>query len=151
MPVIWKSKLTNTVMSAVAHGEYVAMDECSKDMLFVLNVLQSMDFIVTKPMKLYSDNDAARSMVQTKRLTEKSKVIDGRIKHVKELHTIGLLEVKRINSADNIADQFTKPLGPKRFHECVSKMMNGSIIFEKEEREKGGCSGDRGCLSTSEQ
>jgi len=139
LPVLWKSNLTNTVMTSVAHGEVVAMDECMKDMTFVSNLLKSLDFNVQLPMDVYTDNDTARGTVTTQRLTEKSRIIDGRIKRMREMCKFGLVKVNRVDTKDNLSDQLTKPLGPKKLHENVEKVMNGVNIFKREKREGGVC------------
>jgi hypothetical protein len=115
LAVSWKSKLSPNVVQSVAHGEYIAINECALELLFIYHILESIGVGVEKPMTIYTDNDAARSMVTTCRSSEKSKAIDVRVKLVRELYHSGLLVVERVCSADNLADGFTKALGPKIF------------------------------------
>ena len=69
---------------------------------------------------------------------EKSRIIDGRIKHMWELCKFGLLIVRRVDTNENVADQFTKLLGPKKLKENIENFSKMSANTKEEEEREGG-------------
>ena len=71
---------------------------------------------------LYYDNN--RAIVLAKELTshQKSKYIERRYHLIRDYLEKGYVEVKRVNSPDNVADPLTKPLGQQKIEAHLEKM-----------------------------
>ena len=99
------------------HSEIIALHEASKECIW----LRSVDkFILTNsglsydnsPTILYEDNSACVSQMQAGFIKgDRTKHIDPKyFSFTHDLITSGVLEIKKIMSADNLADLFTKAL-----------------------------------------
>ena len=70
------------------------------------------------------DNKAARDLAYNPEHHERTKHINRRHFYVRELVEDGTISVPYVNTSDNVADFFTKPLKPARFFVLRDKIMN---------------------------
>ena len=61
--VVARSKMQQCVTLSVTEAELVAATMCVQEMLYVKNVLESMDLKVTMPMLLKVDNKGAKDLL----------------------------------------------------------------------------------------
>ena len=64
VPVVWKLKAQNFVLLSSSESEHVSISELVKEVLFVLQILDSLQIKVELPVKMYNDNMGAINMVQ---------------------------------------------------------------------------------------
>ena len=96
--------------------------------MFIL--LQLELFPADDALELYEDNKGARDLAYNPEHHQRSKHIDRRHFYVRELVEEGELVVPYVQSDDNIADFFTKPLTAKRFFTLRNRIMNVSADSE---------------------
>jgi len=77
-----------------------------------------------KPTKLYVDNQGAVELSKDQKSCHRSRHVLRRYFKVRELQHDGVVEVVWVATDDNLADGFTKPLGPAKFTKFKSEVMN---------------------------
>ena len=97
-------------------AEYIALSDAARDIVYLLNLASSITQI-RGPAVLYCDNTAAETIAkgQAGNITKGAKHIDIRYRIVKELIESGQINVKRIGTNENTADDFTKTLEEPKF------------------------------------
>ena len=71
---------------------------------------------------LYCDNNGAIALAKESRSHQKSKHIERQFHLIRDYLEKGYVEVKRVNSIDNVADPLTKPLGQQKIEAHLEKM-----------------------------
>jgi hypothetical protein len=115
--ISWKSVKQTITATSSNHAEVIALHEASRECIW----LRSVDkFILTcsgllydsSPTILYEDNSACVSQMQAGFIKgDRTKHIDPKyFSFTHDLITTGALEIKKIMSAENLADLFTKAL-----------------------------------------
>ena len=73
-------------------------------------------------VSFYCDNNGAIALAKEPRSHQKSKHIERRFHLIRANLEKGYVEVKRVNSTDNVADPLTKPLGQQKIEAHLEKM-----------------------------
>ena len=71
---------------------------------------------------LYCDNNDAIALAKEPRSHQKSKHIERQFHLICDYLEKGYVEVKRVDSIDNVADLLTKPLGQQKIEAHLEKM-----------------------------
>jgi hypothetical protein len=134
MPVLYRSGRCTTahatkeldtghVNLSVAVAEIFGLSETSTRTLGLSYVADEMGYPMNTPIVIQGDN--AASIVFHKGTAKKSTLvqIDTRLKWVKHLRDRELFDVQYVCSEDNLADMFTKILGPNKFEDMRSRLM----------------------------
>ena len=80
-----------------------------------MDVLESLDLKVKKPMTLHMDNKGAVDLCNNWQVSGRSKHVSTRLNFMRELKEQGVMEYKWVSGEDNPADLFTKNLGGPSF------------------------------------
>ena len=113
--VVARSKMQQCVTLLVTEAELVATTMCVQEMLYVKNVLESMDLKVAMPMLLKVGNKGAKDLLNNWSVGGRTRHVGVRINFLRELKESGVLEIKWIPSYENCADLFTKNLSATLF------------------------------------
>jgi hypothetical protein len=111
--VSWASKKQNSVALSTAEAEYIAAGHCCAQLLWMRQTLRDYGYKLTK-VPLLCDNESAIRMAD-------NPVEHSRTKHNHSVSlfegspTTGDIEIAYINTKDQLADIFTKPLDEKIF------------------------------------
>ena len=108
-PTSWFSKLQHCVSTSTTEAEYYSLSECAKHTLWYRNFLNELN-IKSNNITIYVDNKATIYNSENQSINPKSKHIDIRYHHVRDLVNKQLIKLKYIKSKDNLADGFTKYL-----------------------------------------
>ena len=127
-PIVWKSRLKETIATSTCMSEYMALSTAMKELLQFKEVLNVVKFAVgigrennTIYFKttVWEDNDACRILenLEPGRSTSRTKFFAVKLhwfrSHLKPKH----IEVKRIDSCQQKADLLTKRLGKLKFEQ----------------------------------
>ena len=127
-PIIWKSKAQVGVTQSSTECEYVSLSELVKDIMFVVQVLESMGYEVRYPIVCKCDNLGAIFLSNSNCSTTRTKHVDIRYHYFKEFIERGVLKIIFVKSEDNDSDIMTKnlPVGPYETHveKLVSEVPN---------------------------
>ena len=108
VPIVWRSKQQKSVALSSSEAEFVAASEAVKEIIFVLQVLESMGIPVKTPVVVRVDNMGAIFMSENSSSGTRTRHIDTRWHFVRELVEGKVVEIIFVKSADNFADGFTK-------------------------------------------
>jgi hypothetical protein len=106
--VSWQSKLQKNVALSSTEAEYVAMSNCATEVKFVRMLLREITGEEQETSILHEDNTGAIFMVNNSQVGARTKHIDIRHHHVKDMVEEKELVVKYIKSELNPADIMTK-------------------------------------------
>ena len=118
------SKKQPTIATSSCHAELIAASEAAKETKFYREFTNELGFPNNEATTLYVDNTATVNLAYNPEYHSRTKHIDRRHFYVRELVEEHIINVKYVNSADNLADFFTKPLPPKTFFKLRDKIMN---------------------------
>ena len=108
-PTSWYSKLQRCVSTSTAESEYYALNECANHCLWYINIFKELNINI-KPMIINTDNKATIYNCKNETINPKSKHIDIKYHHIRDLVREKKIDLKYIKSQDNLADGFTKYL-----------------------------------------
>jgi hypothetical protein len=126
-PVMFKSSTQKHVALSVTEAELYAAVSCAQDMLYVMNVLESVELEVELPMILEVDNKGAVGLANNWSIGGRTRHIDVRQCFLRELKEKGILIVKWIAGDKNDSDIHTKNLDGPKFEEF------GQVYYGKDE------------------
>jgi hypothetical protein len=122
-PIVWYSKKQNTVESSTFGSEFVAL-QIAVDLIVSLQYkLRMMGIPVLTPCLTLCDNETTikNSTILESVLKKKHNAIA--YHRVREAVAADILRINYINSADNLADMFTKPLTRERIHNFCEQIL----------------------------
>ena len=120
----WCSKRQKSVALSSCEAEIVAASEASKDAVYFKELLRELGEHDDSAVELGVDNKAARDLAYNPEHHERTKHIARRHFYVRELVEDGTITVPYVNTADNVADFFTKPFGKSQFRAFRDAIMN---------------------------
>lgn len=122
-PTSWYSKLQHCVAVSTAESEYYAIDECSKCCLWYENIFNELG-VNCNCITINVDNKAAIHISENETINPKSRHIDIKYHHIRELIKSNKIKLKYIKTNKNLADGFTKYLNTN-----AMKNFRDSIIY----------------------
>ena len=122
--ISWCSKKQPSVALSSCEAEIMAASEASKEAIYLRNFLEELDEGSAEATALSVDNKAARDLAYNPEHHQKTKHIERRHFHIREVVESGRLVVPFVASADNLADFFTKSLDAPRFFVLRDRIMN---------------------------
>jgi hypothetical protein len=125
----WSSHKQTTVANSTMQSEYMAISEASREAFARAQFFEEIN-IPSMPVVLLSDNEATLDLADgTTTNHRKSKHIDIRYHQVRHFVEEGKVEASHIVSEYQIADIFTKALGPQR-HQFLVQLMGMRNSYE---------------------
>ena len=109
-PVSWQSKRQQTAATSSCEAEYTAAFEASKEAIWLRTLLSSIGLSPTSATILLCDNNAAITLSKDPAFHARVKHFDIRYHFLRECIQSEHISLSYINTKDNIADIFTKPL-----------------------------------------
>jgi hypothetical protein len=112
--VSWSSKKENFVALSTAEAEYIAAGACCAQLLWMKQTLIDFgcDF---KRIPLLCDNENAIKLANNPMQHYRTKHIDIRHHFLRDHEAKGDIELCHVNTENQLADIFTKPLDETRF------------------------------------
>ena len=126
-PILWKSQTQKTVALSSTEAEYYATSEATKEIKFIIQVLESLGIEVQKPIIVHLDNVGAIFVAETPSATKQTRHIDARYHFVREYIVDGTIRIIFVSSKNNKADLFTKNVTSEVYEEHV-----GDFIIHRE-------------------
>ena len=110
----WTSRAQKTVAHSSTDAEYMALSDCSRQVVWVRSLLKELGYKLTAT-EIASDNQGAIFNASNPVTEKRSKHIDIRYHYIRELVERGVVHVLYIQGVDNPADVLTKNLGHTKF------------------------------------
>ena len=122
--VMWSSRRQDITALSITEAEYISCSEAAKDIRwlqqFLVEILPSLSSQVL-PTNLYTDNEAALKLVKTQTFHRRTRHMEHRLHHIRELVEKGYLQLKGITGKENPSDILTKILPMRSVHEWTNK------------------------------
>ncbi|KAG5899309.1 hypothetical protein JTB14_029262 [Gonioctena quinquepunctata] len=129
--ITWASQKQKSVVLSTTEAEYVAASEGTKEVIWLIRLLnefaQHSEYIPT----LRVDNASAIKLAKNPEFHKRSKHIEMRYHFVREKYQEGVIKIEHIDGQKQIADIMTKPLPRIRFE--ILRNLLGVIRLEEEE------------------
>ena len=116
-PLVWLSKLQTEVALSTTEAEYIMLSQWLCDVIPLLNLLEELQliflFITKQPIiscTLFKDIAGALQLSITHKTRPCTKRVSLKYHHFHSHNSLGLISILPINTFDQLADIFTKPL-----------------------------------------
>ncbi|KAM7466521.1 hypothetical protein LguiB_014083 [Lonicera macranthoides] len=114
--VAWSSKKQNCISLSTAEAEYISAGSCSSQLLWLKQMLA--DYKVEQgSMILFCDNMSAINISKNPVQHSRTKHIDIRHHFIRDLVDSKIIQIEYVDTKNQLADLFTKPLDKERFQE----------------------------------
>ena len=114
--IFWKLRKQNVVTKCSTFAEYIALSEAVTECLFIRNLCNAMfEMNVNEAINIFEDNSGAVAIAKFGKFTKNSKHIEVQYHYINEIYKKRIIDIKKIESKDNVADIFTKALGKNDF------------------------------------
>lgn len=120
--ICWQTKKQSIIALSTAEAELYAATEAIKDALWLQNMLQEIYNIIV-PITMYIDNLATISIIENNTDYGKSKHINIRFKYVKNYLSNNHINIKWVESKNNIADILTKRMANPAFESIRDQLL----------------------------
>ena len=119
--VSWSSKKQNCVASSSTEAEYIAAGSCCAQLLWMRQTLKDYGVTCDK-VPLMCDNESAIKIAHNPVLHGKTKHIEIWYHFIRDHVEKGDIQISYVNTKNQLADMFTKPLGEARFKELRGEL-----------------------------
>jgi hypothetical protein len=113
--VSWASKKQNSIALSTAEAEYIAAGHCCTQLLWMRQTLRDYCYKLTK-VPLLCDNESAIRMADNPVEHSRTKHIAIWYHFLRDHQQKGDIEIAYINTKEQLADMFTKPLDEQTFN-----------------------------------
>ena len=140
-PILWVSKLQTEVALSTTEAEYIALSQAMRDVIPFMTLVQeisgSIYFDTMKPevqikrqkpesndlvCEVYEDNRGALELAKVPKMRPRTKHIALKYHHFREHVKNGLIRINPVDTKEQVADIFTKPLARDAFQFLRSKL-----------------------------
>ena len=120
--VTWKSSKQDTVADSTTEAEYIALNLATKEAMWMKKFIEDLGVVSTikDPIEIFCDNEGAVALAKDAGSQKRTRHILRKYHYVRKIVEQGDIVVSRVDSLENLADPFTKPL-PQAKHEPHSR------------------------------
>ena len=130
-PIQWASKLQTQIALSTCEAEYISLSQSLREAMPLMNLAQelkdkgfSCEF--TKPKvrcKVFEDNTGALALAKVPKIRPRTKHINLMYHHFREAVRDGKIDIEHLDTEDQVADIFTKPLPQNLFLKFRRRIM----------------------------
>jgi len=113
--VTWSARQQKTVSLSTCKAEYIAASEAASEITWLRSLLLEIDFSQLSATPLLCDNNGSIILTEDSSFHARVKQIDIKYHSIRQKVELGQLKLHYVQSKDNLADIFTKPLPRKDF------------------------------------
>jgi hypothetical protein len=118
----WQSQKQKSVALSTVEAEYMAACAASKEGVWQRAILAQVGVSTGHPMLILTDNQGAMALAKNPSHHQRSKHIDVRYHYVRQQVTKCTIRLEYVATADQAADQLTKPLSKVQHDRCLAAM-----------------------------
>ena len=129
-PLIWCSKLQTEIALSTAEAEYIALSQSMREVLPLMEFLRESDQVfdlhLPKPKihcKVFEDNNSCIAMTEVVKFSPRTKHIALKYHHFRRFVKDKTIRIFPIDSKEQLADIFTKPLDEAPFYYLRNKLL----------------------------
>ena len=121
--------IKEAVSRSSSEAEYRSMADATCELIWIHNLLTDLHCVPPGPAALYCDNQSALHIASNPVYHERTKHIENDCHLVREKLQSGFLKTLHVQSANQLADVFTKAVQPGLFKSIISKMWDYTICI----------------------
>ena len=125
--ISWKSKKQNTLSKSSAEAEYRALASLTSEIIWIVKILEDLQCVNILPVDMHCDSNSAIKIAANPVFHERTKHLEIDLHFVREKILNGVVRTLKVDSANQIADIFTKGLDILQHHSLVEKL--GMIVI----------------------
>ena len=125
-PVIFKSKIQQSVALSTAEAEYIALSLCVQEILWIKSLLSELHVTFNSQVTVFEDNQSAIAIAKNDGYQSRAKHIDIRHHFVREQVKEKSIDLRYIETKQQLADFLTKPISTKQFQQLLTKSNIGN-------------------------
>ena len=121
-PITWGSKLQTEIALSTTESEYTAISSAIRELIPFICLMKEtaviFDILTRDPLfrsTVWEDNESCITVAKNPNFTPRTNHISIKYHNLRRFVSDGTIIIKSIDTADQIADIFTKPLGDKSF------------------------------------
>jgi len=129
-PITWGSKMQSEIALSTTESEYIALSTAMREVIPFLNLMKEIadifGLLTRKPVfrcTVWEDNESCITVAKSPKFTPRTKHIAIKYHHFRRFVSDETLIIKSIDTAEQIADIFTKPLTKKSFCHLRQKLL----------------------------
>ena len=129
-PIYWCSKMQTEIALSTTEAEYIALSMAMRDVLPFLNLMSEIKAFLPvsnqEPKffcKVWEDNQSCIKVAKSPKFTPRTKHIALKYHHFRHFVSDGTIAIEYIDTTEQTADIFTKPLPEKAFRHLRKKLM----------------------------
>ena len=122
-PISWLSKKQSVVALSTTESEIYALSKAIQEAMYLMNAFHDLQIKFSTPISILEDNSQTITRAKTSINSKFLKHIDIRHKFINEKVSDELVSVDKVDTKNNTADVFTKPLNKNLFYRHISKFM----------------------------
>ena len=119
----WKSSLPQQVAQNTTEAEIQAAGECVKDIYFYRALLYDLGYPQVGSSRILMDSNTAMTQMQAIKGVKAARHYLVPLRKMQECIHLGIVHVQRVDTTDNPADHFTKPLPTASYWRLTTKIM----------------------------
>lgn len=121
-PISWSTRKQPSVALSTTEAEYISAAYASQEVLWLRELLEDFGLAATRPTRLFEDNQGCIKLALSEGINARTKHIDVRHHHLRDLVARKIIEFEYRESGDNVADALTKPLPRPRLEDLRQRM-----------------------------
>lgn len=106
----WESKKQPTVALSSTEAEYMALSSATKEAIYLQKLLGEIQLHCPEKIIINGDNQGALHLVKNPIFHNRTKHIDIKFHHIRDVYKNGNIDLKYCCSSENVADILTKNL-----------------------------------------
>ena len=121
-PITWTSKLQTEIALSTTESEYIALSTAMREVIPFLNLMKETSDLFglndNQPIfkcKVWEDNESCIKVAKSPKFTPRTKHIAIKYHHFRRFVQDGTIDIRSIDTKEQIADIFTKPLPEATF------------------------------------
>ena len=121
-PIYWASKLQTEIALSTTEAEYIALSTAMREVLPFLNLMEEIRVFLPvredEPKffcKVWEDNRSCIKVAESPKFTPRTKHIALKYHHFRQFVSNGTVKISPIDTREQTADIFTKPLDTQQF------------------------------------
>ncbi|KAE8880335.1 Retrovirus-related Pol polyprotein from transposon TNT 1-94 [Phytophthora fragariae] len=118
-PVVFKSKYQRTVALSSAEAEYMALSQCTQEVMWTRAMLKDLGHEQVGATQVWEDNQGVIALASNAGYNARTKHVDIRHRFIRENVARDIAKVDYVGTEDQLADLLTKALGTKRLRFLV--------------------------------
>ena len=119
----WKSQRQTIVTLSTVEAEYVALSKGGQECVYLRDLMSSAGFEQAQATTMHEDNSGALKLANTDHYHPRTKHIGVKYHYIRHLVKENVVVVVKIATDKQRADLLTKTLGPLKFVEARSMLM----------------------------